>query len=123
MQTIINRKKYIKKLISKKDNGPVKVITGIRRCGKSFLLFELFHSWLISAGVSESCIIELALDEAANARYRNPLELDQFIRSQVSDRTQRFYVFIDEIQFVADIQNPYIDAPEAKSDSRTSFWD
>ena len=114
LQTIINRKKYIKKLIAKKDNGLVKVITGIRRCGKSFLLFELFHSWLISAGVSESCIIELALDEAANARYRNPLELDQFIRSLVSDRTQRFYVFIDEIQFVADIQNPYIEASEAK---------
>lgn len=111
---IIERRHYLDKLISKKDNGMVKVITGIRRCGKSFLLFNLYHSYLNSIGIADENIIELALDEAANARYRNPLELDAYIRTKVSDKSERFYVFLDEIQFVKDIQNPYLDDKEAK---------
>ena len=111
---IIERRHYLDKLISKKDNGMVKVITGIRRCGKSFLLFNLYHSYLNSIGIADVNIIELALDEAANARYRNPLELDAYIRTKVSDKSERFYVFLDEIQFVKDIQNPYLDDKEAK---------
>ena len=103
---IIERRDYLDKLISKKDNGMVKVITGIRRCGKSFLLFTLYHSYLNSIGIPDENIIELALDEAVNARYRNPLELDAYIRSLVSESNERFYVFIDEIQFVKHIQNP-----------------
>lgn len=70
---IIERKRYLDKLIAKRENGLIKVITGIRRCGKSFLLFELYHAHLISSGVAEENIIELALDEIANDRYRNPL--------------------------------------------------
>ena len=111
---IIERRRYLDKLISKKDNGMVKVITGIRRCGKSFLLFNLYHSYLNLIGIADENIIELALDEAANARYRNPLELDAYIRTKVSDKSSRFYVFLDEIQFVKKIQNPYLDANEAK---------
>jgi len=111
---IIERKRYLDKLISKKENGLVKVITGIRRCGKSFLLFELYHSYLNSIGIGEEHIIELALDEAINARYRNPLELDKFIREQVADRSIKYYVFLDEIQKVSEIRNPYVDDPEAK---------
>ncbi len=119
LRMVIERKRYLDKLISKKDNGCVKVITGIRRCGKSFLLYELYHSYLNSIGIADSNIIELALDEAINARYRNPLELDAYIRAMVSDQSQRFYVFLDEIQFVADIQNPYLDS----KDSRIGFTD
>lgn len=111
---VIERKHYLDKLISKKENGLIKVITGIRRCGKSFLLFELYHTYLNSIGVDDSRIIELALDEAINARYRNPMELDKYIRELVSDKTQKYYVFLDEIQKVSEIQNPYVDDPESK---------
>ena len=111
---IIERKSYIDKLIAKKDNGLIKIITGIRRCGKSYLLFNLYHSYLNSIGIADSNIIELALDDAINARYRNPIELDSYIRSLVSDKKQRFYVFIDEIQLVSNIQNPYLDSKNAR---------
>ncbi len=111
---IIERKQYLDKLIAKKENGLIKVITGIRRCGKSFLLFEIYHGYLNSIGVEDSCIIELALDEARNARYRNPLELDQYIREQIAEKEKKYYVFIDEIQKVSEIQNPYVDDPQAK---------
>ena len=111
---IIDRRHYLDKLISKKGNGLVKVITGIRRCGKSFLLFELYHSYLNSIGINDDNIIELALDEARNAKYRNPLELDAYIRSRVSEVEGKCYVFLDEIQFVKDIQNPYLDDKNAR---------
>ena len=80
---VIKRDRYLNKLIAKKENGLVKVITGIRRCGKPFLPFRLYHDYLNSIGIRDNHIIELAPDEAANARYRNPLELDRFIREQV----------------------------------------
>lgn len=111
---IIKRDRYLNKLIDKKENGLIKVITGIRRCGKSFLLFELYHAYLNASGVDDAQIIELALDEAVNARYRNPLELDRYVRMQVADKSQKYYVFLDEIQKVADIQNPYVDDPDAR---------
>ena len=111
---IIKRDRYLNKLIMKKENGLIKVITGIRRCGKSFLLFELYHAYLNEVGVPDENIIELALDEAINARYRNPFELDQYIREQVADKSKNYYVFIDEIQKVSEIRNPYVDDPNAK---------
>ena len=104
---MIERKKYLDKLISKKENGLIKIITGIRRCGKSFLLFELYYQYLIDIGVKKENIIQIALDELANARYRNPMELDKYIREQISDGDM-YYVFIDEIQLVASIDNPYV---------------
>ena len=111
---IIRRDKYLKKLIDKRGNGLVKIITGIRRCGKSFLLFNLFHEYLNSIGVLDENIIELSLDEALNARYRNPLELDKYIRDRITDTSRQYYVFLDEIQKVSDIQNPYIEDKSAK---------
>lgn len=110
----IERTLYLNKLIEKKENGFIKVITGVRRCGKSYLLFNLFRDYLKSLGVDDGQIIELALDEARNAKYRNPLELDQYIREQVTDKDQMYYVFLDEIQKVAEIQNPHIDDQESK---------
>ena len=65
---VINRDRYLNKLIARKENGLIKVITGIRRCGKSFLLFELYHEYLNSVGVSDDNIVELALDAAINAK-------------------------------------------------------
>ena len=111
---MLPRKQYLEKLIQKRDNGRVKVITGLRRCGKSVLLFQLYRDYLIDEGVSQSQMIGLALDILANAKYRNPIELDKHIRGQITDGNKRYYVFIDEIQFVSEIQNPYVDDPEAK---------
>ena len=111
---IIKRDRYLQKLIAKKDNGLIKVVTGIRRCGKSFLLFNLYHEYLNSVGIDDVHIIELALDEAINARYRNPMELDAYIRSKVKDSSQRYYIFIDEIQMTVSIPNPYINDKSAR---------
>ena len=69
----IQRDYYLNKLINRKDNGLIKVITGIRRCGKSYLLFELYDEYLRKNGVPEDHILKLALDDAVNARYRNPM--------------------------------------------------
>lgn len=105
---IIQRKRYLEQLIAKRGNGRIKIITGIRRCGKSYLLFDLFVSYLHSIGVGNEQIVSLRLDEIANARYRNPIELDKFIRERIDDNQKQFYVFLDEIQFVSSINNPYL---------------
>lgn len=116
---MIERKKYLDALIKKKDNGLVKVITGIRRCGKSYLLFNIYKSYLISIGVEQDCIICLALDDDESIRYRNPLELGKYIRSLTADESKKYYVFLDEIQKVVTIQNPYIE----DADDKISFVD
>ncbi|WP_074963277.1 ATP-binding protein [Ruminococcus albus] len=116
---MIERRKYLDKLIRKKENGLVKVITGIRRCGKSYLLFEIYHKYLNSIGVDDGHIIELALDDDVNIRYRNPLELGEYIRSLMTDKEKMYYIFLDEIQKVAEIPNPYL--PE--SDEKIGFVD
>ncbi len=96
---MIERKKYLNALIKRKWNGRIKVITGIRRCGKSTLLFELFKDHLLQSGVPEENIILLALDEDINACYRNPDVLSSYVREQAADKKQQYYVLIDEIQF------------------------
>lgn len=111
---MIERKKYLEKLISKKGNGLVKVITGIRRCGKSYLLFRIYKDYLKSIGVSDERIITLALDDDENIRYRHPLELGKYIRSLTADPSKNYYVFLDEVQKVVTIQNPYIEGVEDK---------
>ena len=95
----IQRDFYLQELISKKENGMIKVVTGIRRCGKSYLLFELYRNYLLSIGVKEENIIMLALDAVQNAPYRDPLKLSEYITSKVADKSQMYYVFIDEIQY------------------------
>ncbi|MBO4749904.1 MAG: AAA family ATPase, partial [Lachnospiraceae bacterium] len=74
------RLQYLTQLISKKDNGRIKIITGLRRSGKSVLLFQLYREWLLGEGIREDQIIALALDVLENAMYRNPMELDKYIR-------------------------------------------
>lgn len=109
-----SRLEYMQKLISKMHNGRVKIITGIRRCGKSYLLFELFTRYLQKEGIAANQIITLALDEFRNAKYRNPMELDKYIREQITDKSKQYYILIDEIQFVSEIQNPYVESHDAK---------
>ena len=108
------RKQYLDQLIRKKDNGRIKVITGLRRSGKSYLLFTLYRQYLLDCGVSEDQIIGLALDEIDNAKYRNPFELNKFLKERTTNKEKQYYVFIDEIQFVAEIPNPYMDDPNEK---------
>lgn len=109
---MIDRPRYLNQLISKKENGLIKVITGIRRCGKSYLLFELYHKYLNSIGVDDEHIIELALDDDENAKYRNPIKLGEHIRSLLLDKDKTYYIFLDEIQKVKTVKNPYLDDEE-----------
>ena len=109
---IIERDRYLSQLVSRRDNGRVKIITGIRRCGKSFLLGTLYKRLLLEDGVAGDQIVEVALDEIGQARYRNPFELDAYIRSRVADKSRRFYVFIDEVQLSTRERNPYTSDPD-----------
>ena len=86
----IKRDYYLNKLISKKDNGMVKVVTGLRRSGKTILLKNIYRRWLISTGIPEENIVYLVLDSNENIRYRNPLELDSFIRNKTESVKGRF---------------------------------
>lgn len=111
---MIERKKYLAQLISKKENGLIKVITGIRRCGKSYLLFNIYHDYLNSIGVDDSHIIEIVLDDDENIKYRNPILLGEYIRSLLVDKDKMYYIFLDEIQKVKSVKNPYLDDENEK---------
>ncbi len=95
----IARQRYIQKLIDRKENGLVKVITGIRRCGKSYLLFHLYKNELLNMGIPSGHIIELALDDISNIEYRNAIKLYNYVKTQIVD-DGTYYVFIDEIQLL-----------------------
>ena len=97
----INRDRYLKQLKAARGNGLIKIVTGLRRSGKTYLLFDIFHEWLSSEGVDERHIIEIALDDLANKHLRNPEKLLNFIRSSLSDQ-QMHYVILDEVQLVED---------------------
>jgi predicted AAA+ superfamily ATPase len=99
----------LQKLINKQWNGRIKVLTGIRRCGKSTILFDLFYDYLIKSGVKKSNIIKLALDDDENEAYRDPHELSQYIKSECCNPNEKYYVFLDEVQFAiskAELKNP-----------------
>ena len=102
---MISRDKYLKQLIDSKDNGFPKVITGIRRCGKSFLLKDIYREYLISEGIEENSILILELDDDRNIAYRDPIELGRFVRKFCEGKS-RSYVFLDEIQKVYSLVNP-----------------
>lgn len=106
---MIARDFYLSKLIERQWNGRIKVVTGIRRCGKSVLLFELFRDYLRSSGVDDGQVIALKLDIASNARYRNPLELDRFVRDHIAESNKQYYVLLDEIQEVKPVPNPWLE--------------
>lgn len=104
----IKRDRYLNALIRRKDNGRVKIITGIRRCGKSYLLFHLYKNYLMAAGVPSEQIIELQLDDIENVRYRNPFHLHAYVKERLKNPERRYYVFIDEIQMCGTVSNPYM---------------
>lgn len=98
MQNVIKRDMYLQKIINKKENGLIKVITGIRRCGKSYLLFNLFYEYLFEGGVDKDHIITVALDDDQYIKYRDPDELSKYIREKIID-SKMYYVLIDEVQY------------------------
>lgn len=103
----IKRDRYLNQLISYMWDGQVKVITGIRRCGKSYLLFTLFKNYLKSKGVKDNQILSFELDLAKDIKYRNPIVLAQYVRNCVEGKDEQFYLFIDEIQMSDEVPNPY----------------
>ena len=108
MQKVVKRDEYLGRLIEKKENGLIKVITGIRRCGKSFLLFNLFYDYLIESGVKEEQIITIALDDDLFVDYRDPDELSKYIRGKIVNKDM-YYILIDEVQYAIskdELKNP-----------------
>ena len=96
---IIERNEYLNKLISRKENGLIKIVTGIRRCGKSYLLDPIFKNHLLESGVDKSHIIKLDLDDIKNDKYLDPHELNDYVESKIID-DKTYYVLLDEIQKV-----------------------
>lgn len=96
---MINREYYLNQIISRMWDGNIKIITGIRRCGKSTLLFELFYDYLIKSGVEDNKIIKIELDKRKYLKYRDPIFLCDFVENIVTkDKDNKYYLFIDEVQ-------------------------
>lgn len=95
----IIRDRYLNKLLDRKENGLVKVVTGIRRCGKSYLLFHLYKNMLLSMGVEQDHIIAIALDDIANIKYRDAIKLYNYVKDHIKDE-KTYYIFLDEIQMM-----------------------
>ena len=100
----IKRNRYLNTLISKKHNGLIKVITGMRRCGKSYLLFTLFKEHLLSDGIDENHIIEIAFDAFENKKYRDPDVLYPYLKKQIKDDAM-YYVLLDEVQLLGEFES------------------
>ena len=123
---IIQRKKYLDMLISGEGNNLVKIVTGVRRCGKSFLLFKLFRNYLTEKGVDEQHIIELSLDDLRNKKLRNPETLLEYIDSHLLNDKKTTYIILDEVQLVQDfvevllslLHTPYVDVYVSGSNSK-----
>lgn len=106
----IARDMYLDRLIARMDNGMIKVITGARRCGKTFLLFDLFEDYLRSQGVDDEQIIEVSLDDLAYEQYRDPVRLAEYVTSRITGSRQ-YYVLLDEVQYAISDQELHGDEP------------
>ena len=100
----IDRDLYLKKLVEKRENGLVKIVTGLRRCGKSFLLDPIYKEYLLNSGVKENHVIKLDLDERRNNKFLNPDVLDDYIRSLLTDN-EMYYLILVEVQKVSDFES------------------
>lgn len=103
---MIQRDLYLHRLVSYMWDGQIKVITGIRRCGKSILLFELFRDYLLSQGVDTENIIMVELDKRKDIKYRNPITLCNMVEAKIQQSTQQYYLFIDEVQLSVSVPDP-----------------
>ncbi len=103
----IKRDSYLQQLISYRFDGLVKVITGIRRCGKSYLLKKIYRDYLLANGIKSEQIITIDLDLVKDIKYRNPLVLSSYVREQANESAKELYLFVDEIQMSDEVDNPY----------------
>ncbi len=111
----IKRDIYLDRLIRREKNGLIKIVTGVRRCGKSYLLFNLFHNYLLDKGVKEDHIIEIALDDRGNKELRDPDNMLSFVKKRIVDRGT-YYVILDEVQLLdefVDVLNSFMHIPNA----------
>lgn len=109
----IKRDEYLNKLLRKRNNGLIKVVTGIKGCGKSYLLFHIFHNHLISEGIPEDHILEVALDDRSNKALRNPDEMLKYIKNKIVDKDM-YYIILDEVQYMnefEDVLNSFLHIP------------
>ena len=119
---IIDRNEYIAQLFAKRWNGKVKIVTGLRRSGKSFLLFTLFKNRLIEEGAQKEDFVEVALDRKSDIKYRNPNLLYDYIMEQTKDMGRKYYVLIDEIQLSYKIKNEHIDESSVPEEDRDMLY-
>lgn len=111
----IKRDTYLNKLIRKRKNGLVKIVTGVRRCGKSYLLFRLFHDYLKDIGIKDDHIIEVSLDDRTNKALRDPDAMLSFIKESITDKDD-YYIVLDEVQYLSefeDVLNSLLHIPNA----------
>ncbi|MDO4800800.1 MAG: ATP-binding protein [Prevotellaceae bacterium] len=124
---VIDRQHYIQQLENKSWNGKVKIITGIRRCGKSYLLSVLYKQHLVAKGVKENCFVEIDLEKDDFATLRNPIVLHRYIARRTNDKRRKYYVFIDEIQRSYKVRNTDIDLQSVPKEDHellyTTFYD
>ena len=123
----IERNGYLEELVERKGNGLVKVVTGIRRCGKSYLLFRLFRRHLLESGVPPENIVAVALDQEENKALRNPIRLGEELRARIGGLSGKVFVLLDEIQMALRVRNPDIDpaslAPGEEEAAFVTFYD
>jgi len=100
----IKRDLYLNRLIRREKNGLIKVVTGVRRCGKSYLLFNLFHDYLIEKGVAEDHIIEVALDDRSNKELRDPDQMLAYLKDRIKDK-ETYYIILDEVQLLSEFED------------------
>lgn len=118
----IQRNEYVERLFAKSWNGKVKIITGIRRSGKSFLLSHLYKQFLINKGVAEDCFVEIDLEDDSNAAYRNPQVLSEYVRAKCKNKRRKYYVFIDEIQRCSKVLAPNVDLSRVAEEDRELLY-
>lgn len=111
----IKRDIYLERLIRREKNGLIKIVTGVRRCGKSYLLFNIFHNYLLEKGVSEDHIIEIALDDRSNRELQDPDNMLRHVKARIADRST-YYIILDEVQLLGefeDVLNSFLHIPNA----------
>lgn len=100
----IKRDIYLNRLIRREKNGLIKIVTGVRRCGKSYLLFNIFHDYLLEKGVKEDHIIEIALDDRSNKELRDPDNMLQYVKERIVDK-DTYYIILDEVQLLSEFED------------------
>ena len=118
----ISRNDYVEQLYAKSWNGKVKIITGIQRSGKSYLLSRLYKQFLLDKGVKASCFVEIDLENPSHAAYRNPNILYEYVLSQCKDKRRKYYVFIDEIQRSYKVKNADVDESQVPEEDRDQLY-